>query len=543
MNSDGSRQAAASQQPARIDAHRDARAVVRLIQCSICSYPLRTPVTLPCGNSVCKDCLPPSQHRPHVTYPALPARQYGYVCPIGECSQLHPAADCSVNVLLLNIMEAVHNHYRKAARSQPVLPQVSMDEVLQIPPPSSRVSLDSVEPEKGHMYSAPGGRLNATFEFAHKGKLNYTSDVGYEATNDLEAERVRDNECLDALRVSLQKEMECQVCYSLMLDPITTPCGHTYCRKCLARILDHSQLCPTCRRELFLPCSLSRQPSNKYLVELANSVCPDLVAARQELADIEERSNVEGLDTPLFPCTLAFPGLRTFLHIFEPRYRLMIRRAIERNGQFGMLAYNRYLEPQGPLGRTQFLEVGTMLQIERYQMLPDGRSFIECKGLHRFRVRAHGMMDGYIIANVEKMEDLSLGEEEQLEVEETTAPPAADEDANAAIARRPTNELRDSLLSFISRARQQSARWFSNRLLETYGEPPEDPAMLPYWLAAVLPLVDEEKYRVLPTSSIRERLKIAARWVHRIESQRWYVQPHVSPTYCNTVPRLTFCCA
>ena len=504
----------------RVDAHQDARALIRLLQCSVCSYPLRNPTTLPCGNSVCKECLPPSQHRPHVTYPALPSRQYGVVCPIGECSQLHPLADCNVNVVLLKLMDVARDYVR-ASQTRPELPKITMDEVLQPPPSSSRLSTDSNVLEKGHMHSAPGGKLNATFEFAEKGLLDYRSEVAYEATSASGLERARDEEFLDMVKEALQKEMECQVCYSLMLDPTTTPCGHTYCRKCLARILDHSHLCPTCRRELFLPVSLSRQERNKYLVSLAESICPDLIAARREQSALEDRSAFEGLDTPLFPCTLAFPGLRTYLHIFEPRYRLMIRRAIESNGHFGMLAYNRYLEPQGNLGRTQFLAVGTMLQIERYQVLPDGRSFIECKGVHRFRVCAHGMLDGYIIANVEKLEDMSLADEEQLEMEETSAQPVAEADADSLLSGRSTEELRDMLLAFIARARSQSARWFSARLLETYGEPPDDPASLPYWLAAVLPLVDEEKYRVLPTSSKRERLKIAARWVHRIESQRW----------------------
>lgn len=198
-----------------------------------------------------------------------------------------------------------------------------------------------------------------------------------------------------------------------------------------------------------------------------------------------------------------------------------MRRAVETTGRFGMVSYNTRMESQGTLGRTQFMGVGTMLEIEQLRLLPDGRSFIECIGVHRFRVRAYGQMDGYTIANVEKLEDISLAEEEALEAHETTQPPAAEGDLVGQIERMSTNELAEISTGFIARAREQSARWFSSRLLETYGEPPSDPAMLPYWLAAVLPIVEEEKYKVLPTTSVRDRLKITARWVRRIEAQRW----------------------
>lgn len=40
---------------------------------------------------------------------------------------------------------------------------------------------------------------------------------------------------------------------------------------------------------------------------------------------------------PIFICTMAFPGVSCPLHIFEPRYRLMIRQCMEAGTrQFGM---------------------------------------------------------------------------------------------------------------------------------------------------------------------------------------------------------------
>ena len=49
----------------------------------------------------------------------------------------------------------------------------------------------------------------------------------------LDGARIHD-EVLDAL--------ECTVCQELMHEPVTTPCGHSFCRACLRRSVDHSCL-------------------------------------------------------------------------------------------------------------------------------------------------------------------------------------------------------------------------------------------------------------------------------------------------------------
>ena len=36
----------------------------------------------------------------------------------------------------------------------------------------------------------------------------------------------------------------------LLYDPVTTPCGHAFCRGCLNRCLDHNASCPLCKTSL-----------------------------------------------------------------------------------------------------------------------------------------------------------------------------------------------------------------------------------------------------------------------------------------------------
>lgn len=506
-----------TQRTSGLAAHEDARALVRLVQCSQCSRPLRTPVTLPCGNSLCRDCLPETYRRENISYPISASRQRCILCPFPGCETEHSLPDCTIDVTLTKVMESIDNEVERF-RATTLGKELRVEEKLTLDE-SLEASEKTREPRSRVLC---GGRLLATFTFAEMGELAYQAGTTYETLSETGDDyRDLDAALLSSLKETTHKELDCHVCYNIMLDPTTTPCGHTFCRNCLARVLDHSSHCPVCRRPLPIPPSLERQPSNARLVELLSSLCPELIAARAEAVSLEEGGSAGGFDVPLFICTLGFPAMPTFLHIFEPRYRLMIRRVMEGNGQFGIIMYNRTGAPQGDLGAVHFMEHGTMLQILSVQMLPDGRSLIETRGLSRFKVKEWRSHDGYIVGRVERIEDLSLAEEERLEAEETSAPTTAENDPVAQLSRMSTRELLLIGVEFVNRMRANSAPWLHQRILDAYGGPPDDPAMFPYWFASILPISDDEKYILLGTSSVRERLKITAGWIRRIEAQRW----------------------
>jgi len=45
-------------------------------------------------------------------------------------------------------------------------------------------------------------------------------------------------------------ELECSLCFRIFCRPVSTPCGHTYCKSCLLAALKYSPLCPLCRSKL-----------------------------------------------------------------------------------------------------------------------------------------------------------------------------------------------------------------------------------------------------------------------------------------------------
>ncbi|KAF2191340.1 hypothetical protein K469DRAFT_720335 [Zopfia rhizophila CBS 207.26] len=520
-----------TQEQVGLTAHRDARQLVRLIQCPQCSKPFGSPVTLPCGHTVCRTCLPLPRPRANISYPNTPDRQLGITCPISLCRAEHPTGECSVDVTLTKLMELIKTEvskHRPMTEDTPTL----MEEVVQWDESHSMREKEEMQ-DTGHQSVLHSSRLVSTFTIANIGKLHHTSDVVYQSKSTAGDDyHELDTALLNRLRELAHKELDCLVCYNMMLDPTTTACGHTFCRRCLARVMDHSNICPICRRDLHIPASLQNQPSNARLVALLNSLCPDLVAARAAALSLEEQPGEDVLSTPLFVCTLSLPSMPTFLHIFEPRYRLMMRRCLEGNRQFGMALYNRSSAPQGELGTTPFVEYGTLLEIVNFELLPDGRSFVETKGVSRFRVRDHGMLDGYVVGRIERVEDVSLAEEERLEAEETTTALALATKAQNQNPQSPlphelaldilsTHDLLVRGMEFIERMRANSAPWLSARIVEAYDGPPNDPALFPYWFAAVLPIAEEEKYLLLRTTRVRERLKMVNRWIRRIEGQRW----------------------
>ena len=89
---------------------------------------------------------------------------------------------------------------------------------------------------------------------------------------------------------------------------------------------------------------------------------------------------------PLFPLeAVLFPGALMPLHIFEPRYRLLIRRCIERKRPFGIVLIRSGNEVGA--GAEPY-DVGTEAKIVAESPLPDGRSYIVTRGERRFAVES-----------------------------------------------------------------------------------------------------------------------------------------------------------
>jgi Lon protease-like protein len=119
---------------------------------------------------------------------------------------------------------------------------------------------------------------------------------------------------------------------------------------------------------------------------------------------------------PLFPLdTVLVPGMVLPLHIFELRYRTMLRRVLAEDRRFGVLLLRRgsAVDPD-----PEPYDVGTVAEVTDVVTLGDGRANISTTGRQRFRVSAFHRDQPYLSADVELLDDPYQHTEQLMDLQE-----------------------------------------------------------------------------------------------------------------------------
>lgn len=104
-------------------------------------------------------------------------------------------------------------------------------------------------------------------------------------------------------------------------------------------------------------------------------------------------------ELPLFPLnTVIFPGQYLPLHIFEPRYQMMIKESINTKTTFGIVLIRQGNEVGG--GAVPY-DIGTTARIRRVERQEEGRINILTLGEARFRIVDLEHERPFLTANVE----------------------------------------------------------------------------------------------------------------------------------------------
>jgi len=111
---------------------------------------------------------------------------------------------------------------------------------------------------------------------------------------------------------------------------------------------------------------------------------------------------------PLFPLgTVLFPGLVLPLHVFEDRYREMVRELLllpEQDRRFGVVAIREGREV-GAEGVRALHEVGCTARLRRVHEHPDGRFDLVTVGGERFRLTGVTHDRPYLVGDVQWLPD------------------------------------------------------------------------------------------------------------------------------------------
>ena len=106
---------------------------------------------------------------------------------------------------------------------------------------------------------------------------------------------------------------------------------------------------------------------------------------------------------PMFPLgTVLFPHGLLPLHVFEPRYRALVRHCLDGDGHLGIVLIERGSEVGG--GDVRF-GVGTRARIVEALALTDGRWYLVLVGVDRIRVSRWLPDDPFPRAEVEVLDD------------------------------------------------------------------------------------------------------------------------------------------
>jgi Lon protease-like protein len=189
--------------------------------------------------------------------------------------------------------------------------------------------------------------------------------------------------------------------------------------------------------------------------------------------------------------TVLFPGLVLPLHIFEERYRTLVRELVAATGdgphEFGVVTLRRGLEVQqpaegdtapAPVTAPQLYDVGCTAELRQVTELPDGRFDIVTVGRRRFKVVSiESGASPYLTAEVEWLPDDAVGDD---------------------VADRLAARVLAAFRTYLSLLRPDS---------DVLDQVPDDPTVLSHLVAASAQLTTDERHLLLAAPDTATRLR------------------------------------
>lgn len=182
---------------------------------------------------------------------------------------------------------------------------------------------------------------------------------------------------------------------------------------------------------------------------------------------------------PIFPLPLVlFPNELLPLHIFEPRYRKMLKDVQLGNNLFGISYFD---SSEMDWEKPMIGSIGCVTEVREVQSLDDGRSNILTVGVIRYEIESYVDSDEpYLIAEVSFFEDFE--EDEKI-----------------------LNPLSDKVFELFKRV-AAAAQELSGKQGNFPGLPQAEPQMLSFLVAAAFNLPNEVKSQFLQMRSTIDRL-------------------------------------
>jgi len=279
---------------------------------------------------------------------------------------------------------------------------------------------------------------------------------------------------------------------------------------------------------------LAKWNYNRHLASIISTCWRPWVIERQQLVIAEENIVPPNMDIALFICTSAFPGCYTYLRVFEPRYKLMLRRIMNSPDRtFGMIDTSSETE-DGIAQHATLIKILTLDHGRNQEIV------IKTVGISRFKVKEKQIWDGYYTAssdpvldapaNWEYSENLPTGAEVlRLEHHGYRMTPMTIQwviklfQDNPNLLKCLTNyELLELIKDYIQLKSNDGTEFSASLNNPALGGPPTDDQHLIWLFAHVNEFPSECALPMLASTTVRERLSMVLWWiVNNVPHQVW----------------------
>ncbi|CAI2162137.1 2175_t:CDS:2 [Funneliformis geosporum] len=293
---------------------------------------------------------------------------------------------------------------------------------------------------------------------------------------------------LSHIRELMLNDRTCHVCGEPCIYPLTTNCGHTFCKECILHCLSIYGRCPLrqCRTEI---------SNTKYFYEHPCEPSDPIISETRRL-EADRRLLQE---MPIYVGHLVFPKMSYTFKVTEQKYRLLVRSCLE----------SRYCKKFGMVF-SRLSEYGTLLEIKQIDSNNDGDLILQATATNRFKIlsRMRANDNGYEVAEIQIIED-GPDEEERL----------ISRNRSSSAAHEPTTSQLINIARDFINGNELVSLVLHLRDLSSSLDIPENAADFSFHVASLLPIREEEKYELLEKLSVKERMQLIVMWINDLRSQ------------------------
>ena len=224
------------------------------------------------------------------------------------------------------------------------------------------------------------------------------------------------------------------------------------------------------------------------------------------------------MELPLFPLnSVLSPGIALPLHIFEERYRAMVRHCLETTSPFGVVLIREGRETG--VGAISFSGIGTIAEIRDAGRGDDGRYDLLVVGTRRFEIRTVlNEKSPYLVAEVDVLDE-TVGDEQAaaqlamratrrfvayLELLQPRSGETADEIDVRVEIETEDDEDEDAEPGGIADVPEETEPDIPQRRRVTI---PDDPTVLSHLLAGILQVEAPRRQALLEAATTEDRLR------------------------------------